>query len=415
MFGLFGDGWIKDLVNGLINGVINWITSGSMAALNWVLSLLNNDVFHSPDMSSLPQVMYMSSRAQLAANAAMTLVVMIVGLIAMTHGTPQDRQSLKEMLPRVVIGYAMANMAGPIFRLVIGAGNAVTAALGGGTFNDQDSFNAIKRTVTDVTSDPVSAIMALVLRELALWMLVFVVVTWLGRLSVLLIVAATAPAALVCHAIPFAEPVARIWWKSLLSCLAVQILQAVTLHMAVASLLVPSANLPALGLPHDPTGLFNMLITCFLLWMVIKIPKWVTRNFGGATSRAGSVLGSIVRLVVVQQLLGAVGLRGGGKLLGRRAGAAAPAGAAGGGFRPPSPHFHQHAATQHQHLHMHMHPPRANAPSGGGRRPPFQAGDVTPPSRSQPGRPSPAMSRPALPAGQPRRAIGPGPSAPEGR
>ena len=116
-------------------------------------------------------------------------------------------------------------------------------------------------------------------------MLVFVVLTWLGRLSVLLVVAATGPAALMCHAIPFAEPVARIWWKSLLSCLAVQILQAVTLHMAVATLLVPGANLPALGLPNDPTGLFNLLIACFLLWMVIRIPKWVTRNFGGATSR----------------------------------------------------------------------------------------------------------------------------------
>jgi hypothetical protein len=50
-------------------------------------------------------------------------------------------------------------------------------------------------------------------------MLVFVVIPFLGRLAVLLVVAAPGPAALMCHAIPFAELVARAWWKSLLSCL----------------------------------------------------------------------------------------------------------------------------------------------------------------------------------------------------
>jgi hypothetical protein len=408
MFG-FGSGWIRDIVNDMIDGVLNTITSATLSALNWVLNHLGDNIFHSPDMTGLPQVIYMSSRAQLAANAAMTLIVAVVGLIAMTHGTVQDRRSLKDMLPRMVIGFAMANLANPIFRAVIGAGNAVTEGLAGGSFTNQDSFSAIKRTVSDVTSDPAQFIVALVLRELAMWMLVFVVITWLGRLSVLLVVAATGPAALMCHAIPFAEPVARIWWKSLLSCLAVQILQAVTLHMAVATLLVPSANLPALGLPHDPTGLFNLLIACFLLWMVIRIPKWVTRNFGGPTSRGASILGSIVRVIIMQQVLGAVGLKGGGRrLIGRKP----SAGAGAAGIRPPSPHFHQHA-NQHAHLHqhLHVHPPGGSAP-GTGRPRPYQAGDVTPNARPQAGRPPLGLqNRPALPpAGGPRRAIGPGPS-----
>jgi hypothetical protein len=408
-------GWIKNIINGMIDAVLNTITSASMAALNWVLNLLGDSVFHSPDMTGLPQVIYMSSRAQMAANAAMTLILVIVGLIAMTHGTVQDRHSLKEMLPRMVLGFAMANMANPIFRMVIGAGNAVTAGLAGGDFTDQDSFNAIKRTVGDVTSDPAQLIMVLVLREVALWMLVFVVITWLGRLSVLLVVAATGPAALMCHAIPFAEPLARVWWRALLSCLAVQILQAVTLHMAVATLLVPNANLPALGLPSDPTGLFNLLIACFLLWMVIRIPKWVTRNFGGPTSRGASMLGSIVRLIIVQQTLGAIGLKGGGRrLIGRKPGAGAGAGGAGaGGVRPPSPHFHQHA-NQHAHLHQHLHvqPPRGTSAPGTPRPRPYQAGNLTPNARPQAGRPPQGLqNRPALPpAARPRRAIGPGPS-----
>ena len=356
-------GWIKDIINGMISGVLNTLTSASMSALNWVLNLLGDNIFHSPDMTGLPQVIYMSSRAQLAANAAMTLIVTIVGLIAMTHGTLQERHALKDLLPRMVIGFAMANLARPILRAVIGAGNAVTEALSGGTVSGQDSFNAIKRTVTDVTSNPAQFMVALILQLIIVWMLVLVVLTWLGRLSVLLVAAATGPVALMCHAIPFAEPVARIWWKTLLSCLAVQILQAVTLHMAVATLLAPGADLPALGLPHDPTGLFNLLIACFLLWMVIRIPTWVARTIGGGTNRASSVLGSIVRLIVVQQVLGATGLKGGRRPAGRRPRTSAGAGATG--FRPPWPQVHhQHSAAQHHlHQHLHLHPPgTANAP-----------------------------------------------------
>jgi hypothetical protein len=60
-------GWIKNIINGMIDAVLNTITSATLAALNWVLNLLNDNVFHSPDMTGLPQVIYLSSRAQLAA------------------------------------------------------------------------------------------------------------------------------------------------------------------------------------------------------------------------------------------------------------------------------------------------------------------------------------------------------------
>jgi len=407
-------GWIKSIINNMINGVLNLFTSATMSALNWVLKLLNDQIFHSPDLTRLPQVIYMSSRAQLAANACMTLIVVVVGLIAMTHGTLQDRHSLKELLPRMVFGFALANMANPIIRGVITAANAVTEALAGGDFTSQDSFNAIQRTVADVTSDPAQFIVALVLKEIAMWMLVLLVITWLGRLSVLLVVAATAPAALMCHAIPFAEPIAKLWWRALLSALAVQVLQAVTLQMAVSTMLVPSANLPALGLPHDPTGMFNMLVACFLLWMVIRIPKWVARNAGGSGGTgSGGRFGSIVRVVITQQVLGAVGLRGGGRKLLRRQAAAAGRGA--GGPRQPVNHFHRHATT---HQHLHMHPPGAGpSPAGGtsagpgtgggsARRPAYWAGNVTPPTRPPAGRPPLAL--PGRPAGSSQRAPGSG-------
>jgi hypothetical protein len=217
------------------------------------------------------------------------------------------------------------------------------------------------------------------------------------HLTVLLVVAGTGPVALMCHALPQTDPVARIWWRCLFGALAVQVLQAVTLHMAVAILLSPEANLPALGLPHDPTGLLNLLITCFLLWLVIRIPPWVARNLGGSPARAGGIFGYVVRVVVVQQLLGAVGLRT-GRLFGRRGTPSGP--------RPPATHLHSH---QHLHQHVHLHPPRPPRQPRGSTQPPRRVPAwVGQPSsaRPHPGRPPRAWEgRPALPPS--RRAIGP--------
>jgi hypothetical protein len=339
-----------------------------------------------------------------------------VGFLAMTHGTVQDRHSLKELLPRMLVGFLAANMSTPILTAAITGANALTGALAGDTFTSPDSFEQIKRVMVGVTGSPEQFIVVLILRELAVWLLVMLVITWLGRLSVLLVVGATAPIALLCHSLPQTDPVARVWWRTLMGCLAIQVLQAVTLHMAVATLLTSGANLPALGLPHDPTGLFNLLMTCFLLWLVIRIPKWVSRSFGGNAGRGAGMLGSIVRVVVVQQLLGAIGLRGGKKALGRKTATAAVAGAHAG-TRAPSSHVHQHA-TSHQHVHLHaardgQRPGGAGeAPPPGGagsRRPAYWAGDISPTARAHAGRPPSALeSRPAISPRPVSRAIGPG-------
>jgi len=58
-------GGINDLITGLIETVLNTLTSATQAALNWVLGLLAASVFSSPDVTALPQVSYVSGRAQL--------------------------------------------------------------------------------------------------------------------------------------------------------------------------------------------------------------------------------------------------------------------------------------------------------------------------------------------------------------
>jgi hypothetical protein len=389
-------GWINDLVNTLLAAVLAGITAAVQAGLNWVLRLLATTLFASPDVTALPQVQYTSGQAQLVANAGMGLVVTVAGALAMSHGSVQDRYSVKELLPRMLLGFTLANLAIPIVRAAITFANAVTAAMVGTGFTSTDSFGQIRRILIGAATDQNLAMWVVVLQILALAMLVVVVFTWLGRLAGLLVVAGVGPVALACHALPQTDPVAQVWWRSLGGLLLVQVLQAVTLHLAVATLLTPGASLPHLGLPGDPTGVLNLLITCYLLWLVIRIPRWVARTFGGTRGRGGSILGYVVRVVVVQQLLAAVGLRG-GRLLAGRGGRFAAATGGGAG----ATHLHSHA-NSHLHQHVHLYP---------GRPVPGQASAAS----ARPGAARPhggrtaagALPAPAVPAARP---AGAGPS-----
>ncbi len=403
-------GWINDIVTALLGAVIHGITAAVQAGLNWVLGMLATTLFASPDVTALPEVQYTSGQAQLVANAGMGLVVTVAGGLAMTHGSVQDRYSVKELLPRLLIGFTLANLAIPIVRAAITFANAVTAAMVGTRFTSTDSFGQIRRIVIGAATDQNLAMWVVILQVLVLVMLVVVVFTWLGRLTGLLVVAGVGPVALACHALPLTDPVAQIWWRSLGGLLAVQVLQAVTLHLAVATLLTPGANLPFLGLPGDPTGVLNLLITCYLLWLVIRIPRWVARTIGGTRGRSGSILGYVVRVVVVQQLLGAVGLRG-GRLLGRGGRAAA---AAGGGGGATVTHLHS-PANSHLHQHVHLHPGR---PSTG--QPSAASAASARPGAARPhgGRAAAgALPAPAAPAARPTGPSGTGwpPAPPQGR
>jgi hypothetical protein len=366
----------------MIDAVLDRLSAATLTALGWVLGLLSDTVFTSPDVTALPQVGFLTGRAQTAANAALGLIVTMVGLLAMTHGSLQDRYALKDLLPRMLLGFLGANMATPVVSWSIAAANALTGALTAGGIGTPEAFGQIRRVVGDATAEPAHAIAVLLLRELAVVLLAVLVVTWLGRLAVLIVVAATGPLALLGLALPQTEAVPRIWGRTLLSCLLVQVLQAVTLHAAVATLLSGEANAVALGFPHDPTGLFALLLTCFLLWLVIRVPRWVARTLGTAPSRATGLLASLVKVVAVQRLVAVTGLRGGrGRARGARV----------AGLRAaPATHLHQHAASHH-HEHLHVHAPRDPAAARDSTRPAYWAGDVTPAARPHPGRPPLAL------------------------
>ena len=78
------------------------------------------------------------------------------------------------------------------------------------------------------------------------------------------------------------QPAAQLWWRSLLGCLSIPVLQAIFFSTGVDLLLSPDHNIPILLLgagagPTPSTDVFNLFIAACLLWVTVRIPRLIGR------------------------------------------------------------------------------------------------------------------------------------------
>ncbi len=315
----------------LINGAITWIAQAILAILKMLWGLLSDTAFTTPDVSTLPQVTDITTKAMLVVNVCFVLAIITAGIVVMTNGSVQSRYGVGELLPRLVVGWIAANFAIPLCHNLVEVANAVTEALTGDGVTSQGSLGQMQAVTTDALSNPPSAFLAAIIGLIIAALTAMLLVTWLVRLGVLIVLVGISPVALACHATPFTDGAARLWWRAMLATLATVMLQAVALHTALKVFLDPNANVPMLGIPHDPTGTFNLFIVMCLLWVVVKIPglmrRYVTKGGGGH-----NVVGLMLRMVLVQQLTSV--LRVPFRRTGGRTGAAAGGTGRGGGGGP---------------------------------------------------------------------------------
>lgn len=307
----------------LLDAIPRWLAGQVAEALNRLWGLLTSTVLWVPDVTGLPQVQQLTNASTVVVNTGFVLAILTAGVTVMTRETLQVRYGIADLGPRLVVAFVAANMAGPITRALIGAANTLTAALTGEGIAQSGAFRQLARTVTASLADPGAAGLVAVIGLIIAVLVGMLIVLWIVRLGVLVCLAGIAPLALACHSLPFTDPAAKLWWRAILGTLATVVLQAFVLHAALAVFLDPNANLPALGLPADPTGTLNLFIVACLLWVVVRIPglirRYVTRGGGH------SVGGYVLRVLVVQQLTrgvtrGLTGPRGGGNSGGGRLG-----------------------------------------------------------------------------------------------
>jgi hypothetical protein len=292
-----------DPLVGLFGVAMSLLTSALLGALLLLWNLVPGFAMTSPDVTVLPQVVAVSSRSLLVVNTVYVLAVLAAGVVVMARENLQLRYGIGELAPRLVIGLVAANLATPLCRALIVGANAVTAALTGDSLLSAGGIIQLRNLLVaqlspSLLSGPERTLVVL-LSMLLLALTLMLIVTWVTRVGLLVVLTGIAPLALACHALPYTEGAARLWWRSMAAVLGVVVLQAFALHTTLAVFLSPQANLPALGLPGGPSDVLNLLIIACLLWATVRIPTLARRYVTGGRPNPGLAL---LRVLVVQQV-----------------------------------------------------------------------------------------------------------------
>ncbi|WP_328372803.1 conjugal transfer protein TrbL family protein [Micromonospora zamorensis] len=288
-------GWVLDQV-------LDWLTTAILACLNAIFDLITGILLTTPKVTVLPQVQALTGRSVWIVDTVFVLAFVAAGVLVMVAGgDEQSRYTVKDLLPRLVVGFTAAHFSQLACDQLIDVANALTAAISEGGYDGDGAFAAI-RTHLAAAQDRTVPLLFLILILLITVLVVTAAFQLIGRFVALLVMTSIAPLALACHALPQTDGLARLWWRAYAGCLAIPVAQAFFLTAGQQTLLDPATMLPVFGLPVDPGGTLNLLVVVVLLWTTVKIPTLLARWAGQTGRSTSTMLGAVVRVVVVQQL-----------------------------------------------------------------------------------------------------------------
>lgn len=287
------------MIDWLMNGLITWLAERVTDLLGGLLAFLTSEIFLSPDVTVLPQVTTIADKSTLVVNACLILAIITVGVATMISGSVETRYRVKDLLPRLVVGFVLSNFAVPLCAALIDVANSLTVSMVGSAAPSTQAVEMARTHVAAALSDQRTALIALIIGLLIVILMFTLVANWIFRVATLVILAAIAPIALACYCLPWTQEIARLWWRSLLGCLGPATLQAIAFSTGIQLLLDPHANLPVLlGLPGS--DMVNLLLIVVLLWTTVKIPAMTRRHLTrGGTTNIGGVL---LRAVFIQNI-----------------------------------------------------------------------------------------------------------------
>ena len=101
------------------------------SAVNPLLTLIGQSALSTPQPGSIPAVHTMWATSLAVADACYVLLVLIGGILVMGHETLQTSYSVKEIAPRIVLGFVGANLSMVVISQAITIANGLSAALAG--------------------------------------------------------------------------------------------------------------------------------------------------------------------------------------------------------------------------------------------------------------------------------------------
>jgi len=281
----FGNGpGFPDIAARIRDAINDWFRDLVASSLGPLLDMVARTVLATPDLTAAQsRVRELWWVAAGIANTAFVLLVTAGGVLVMTHETLQTSYGAKEIAPRMVVAFLAANFSLVLTGQAIPLANALARALLGPGV-DPAHVQATLRTLALAPLDTSSGLLILVALVIAV-MALALVASYVIRVSLLIVLVAGAPLALACHALPKAEGLAYLWWRAFAGCFGIQLGQALVLAMAVR-VFFEADRAHVLGLAGS-AHLVDLIVVGCLLWMLLRIPVWVSRLVFG---RRGSTL-----------------------------------------------------------------------------------------------------------------------------
>ncbi|GAA5121354.1 hypothetical protein [Haloechinothrix salitolerans] len=258
------------------------------SALNPLLRLMSDTLLMTPTLQDLPQVGPLWRNSWELGLAVYSTLILLAGILVMSYESVQTRYTIKELLPRLVVGFLAAFVSLFVAEKAIRVANALSSALLADGLDTDSAGDALGDMVSGALSG--GGLFLLLLGLALAVLLVALLITYILRVAITVILVIGAPLALVCHALPQTEGVARWWWRAFAAVLAIQIVQSLTLLVALRVFFDPSGWNPW---GPTPSGLINLLVAITLVYILLKIPFWIlsaTRLSGGRRSLMGSVV-----------------------------------------------------------------------------------------------------------------------------
>ncbi|MET7949066.1 hypothetical protein [Micromonospora sp. NPDC005324] len=290
----------------VLNEILDWLAAAILATLDALIGVISSALLITPDVTALPQVQALTGRSVLVVDTVFVLAFVAAGVLTMTAGGSEtSRYTIKDLAPRLIVGFVAAHFSQLWCGMLIGLANALTGAL---TTGDGDSDGALRAIKTHISAgqDKTAVLLFVICVAIIAVLLASTAFSVIVRFATVLVLTAFAPLALACHALPITDAIARMWWKAYAGTLAVPIVQGFTLYAGQWMLTDPDNLLPVLGLPVDPGGVINLFVVMVMLWTTLRVPAMMTRLVSTGNGRGANMIGAAVRVIIVQQATRAI-------------------------------------------------------------------------------------------------------------
>ncbi|MBO2454358.1 hypothetical protein J4573_45235 [Actinomadura barringtoniae] len=304
----FGDVacYAKQAING-------WFADLIASAKKPILDFVARSLMGTPEISStsMQRVREMWGVTRTIANTCFVLLVTVAGVLLMAGQSLPGQMSARDLLPRVVLAFLAVNLSLIFLSYGIDFANGLAEAFlrdGPQKINPSVLADVIGGSMTAniASGGTFFAIIALVVLALALCLAFIYII----RIALTMVLVSAAPLALMFHALPQTDGLARFWWRSTLGVGVIPVLQALTAATA-AHLLFTETKDSSSDFAGVPTGNdhWDLLLAVALLYVMVRIPSWTARTiWRAATPR---MLTQLAKTFILYRGIGALMNRAG--------------------------------------------------------------------------------------------------------